>query len=192
MVTLLVGISVAQDSKSDVAVSATGILSKNSSGNGITLDPTKSAGFLASYRYSFTQHSAVEVNYGYTRNSQVFTSGGATPRVSNNMHEVTAAYVYKFNKFGGERFQPFVLAGTGAIVFSPRNSVTNQVTGADTQAKAVFLYGGGVDYKLMKNVALRGEYRGLLYNAPDYGLSTLKTSANGHIAEPTLGIVYRF
>jgi len=192
MVTLFVGMSVAQDSKSDVAVSATGILSKNSSGKGTTLDPTNSAGFLASYRYSFTQHSAVELNYGYTRNSQVFTNATTTSRVSNNVHEVTAAYVYKFGKFDGGKLQPFVLAGTGALIFSPRSDATNQVAGADTQAKAVFLYGGGLDYKVMKNVAIRGQYRGLLYSAPDYSLSTLKTSANGHVAEPTLGIVFRF
>jgi outer membrane immunogenic protein len=189
MVTLFVGMSVAQDSKSDLAVSATGILSKSSSGNATLLDPTKSAGFLGSYRYSFTPHSAVELNYGYTRNSQLFTNSTTTSRVENNMHEWTAAYVYKF---GSERLQPFVLAGTGALIFSPRNSAANQVAGASTQAKPVFLYGGGLDFKLMKNVALRGQYRGLVYGAPDFGLTTLTTSSKGHIAEPTLGIVFRF
>jgi hypothetical protein len=39
-----------------------------------------------------------------------------------------------------------------------------------------FAYGGGADFPLLRHVALRAEYRGLVYSAPDFGLATLNTN----------------
>jgi len=45
-VMMLVGASVAQDAKSDLSVNLTGVMSKDASGNSLTLKPTQAAGFL--------------------------------------------------------------------------------------------------------------------------------------------------
>lgn len=68
----------AQEGRSEVAVSAVGVFSKQSTGNDIEQNPTNSAGFLLSYRYTLRAHSALELNYSFTRNTQYYTVVGST------------------------------------------------------------------------------------------------------------------
>jgi opacity protein-like surface antigen len=86
------------------------------------------------------------------------------------------------------RFTPFVLAGAGGLVFDPKD-----FTGASSQARAAFVYGGGADINLSQHVYVRAEYRGFVYNSPTYDLSSLAGSDRiTHRAEPSLGFGYRF
>ena len=184
--------AVAQEYHSDAAVSFTGVLNKDSSGNGVAQNPTDSGRFLASYRLGFGNHSAVELNYGFSRSSQNFT--GPFPGIFSsqqaNMHEATAAYVFSLNR--GGRLDPFVLGGGGALIFSPTDSAFNPLLGGDTQARGTFLYGAGLDYRLVHGLGLRLQYRGLVYKAPDFGLAALSTGSWTHTAEPSVGLVFRF
>ena len=180
-------IAFAQDSKSDLSVNLTGTYTKNSGDSFVSQGATKSAGFLASYRFSFTPHQAVEANYGYSKNSQNYFNGDFTS-VQAGLHELTGAYVLKAT---GSRFSPFALAGTGALVFSPTSNV-DPFLGASTQARAVFLYGAGADYNLSSHFGIRAQYRGLVYKAPDFGISGLQTDVVTHTAEPSIGVVFRF
>ena len=101
----------AQDSKSDFSLNLTGTYTKNSGDSFVSQGATKSAGFLASYRFSFTPHQAVEANYGYTKNSQNYFNGDFIS-VQAGVHELTGAYVLKASN---SRFSPFAFAGTGAL-----------------------------------------------------------------------------
>ena len=114
--------ALAQESRSEVSASFTGNFSKESDGQGVTQTPTQSGGFVASYRYSFRPEQAVEVSYGYTRNSQNY---GLTDPLSGfqsffgiqtNIHEATAAYVFTPRASG--KLSPFLLGGGGALVFA--------------------------------------------------------------------------
>jgi hypothetical protein len=49
-----------------------------------------------------------------------------------------------------------------------------------------------VNYALLKPLALRLEYRGLLYSVPDFGFGGLNTSSLTHTAEPSIGLSLRF
>jgi hypothetical protein len=62
-------------------------------------------------------------------------------------------------------------AGAGALVFDPTGNGRQAVLGAQSQGKAAFVYGGGVDFAVAKHVALRAEYRGFVYDRPDFGLA---------------------
>jgi opacity protein-like surface antigen len=84
------------------------------------------------------------------------------------------------------------LAEGGALVFDPTNSGFGALVGAQRQAVGVFSYGGGVDYPVVKHVSIRAEYRGLVYNAPDFGIAALNTDKITHTAQPSAGIVFRF
>jgi opacity protein-like surface antigen len=88
------------------------------------------------------------------------------------------------------RLNPYVLAEGGALVFNPTGNTL--VPGADSQARGAFIYGGGADFLLSKHFSLRAEYRGLVYKAPDFGLSALNSDAVTHTAQPSAGIVFRF
>lgn len=90
------------------------------------------------------------------------------------------------------RIHPYVLAEGGALVFDPTGNVFGSVPGAQKQTVGVFAYGGGADFPLFNHVSLRAEYRGLVYNAPDFGFSELNTNTITHIAQPSAGIVFRF
>ncbi|HXM96508.1 MAG TPA: hypothetical protein VOA64_20000 [Candidatus Dormibacteraeota bacterium] len=66
------------------------------------------------------------------------------------------------------------------------------VSGAQSQAKAAFVYGGGVDYGLSKHFTMRAKYRGFVYERPDFDLATLHSGARTHTAQPSAAIVFRF
>jgi opacity protein-like surface antigen len=77
-------------------------------------------------------------------------------------------------------------------VFDPTANSGGTVPGAQRQAKAAFVYGGGADYDLTRHLSLRAEYRGFVYKRPDFGLSNLNPDVTAHTAQPSAGIVIRF
>lgn len=171
--------------RSEVSVQAFGSFVKSTTDNGIRQDATNSGGVLASYRFLFSENHGVEINYGYSLNTQRYGLGSGLFGVKSNQHEVTAAYVYRHPL---RRFTPFAEAGVGSIVFDPTD-----VTGASAQARAAFVYGGGADFSLTKRVFLRAEYRGLVYNSPTFELApALGADRVTHRAEPSIGFGYRF
>jgi opacity protein-like surface antigen len=187
--------------KSEASVQALGSFVKQTTENGIQQGATDSSGVLATYRYYFDRHNGVEVNYGWTSNTQTYNGVG----VDSNSNEISAAYVFRMPM---KRWSPFVLAGAGALVFGPNNLAGAvspggvyhgpfQPVGAgpnpNTQTRAAFVYGGGADINLTDHLFVRGEYRGFVYNSPTYDL----TGLNGldrvtHRAEPSIGFGWRF
>jgi outer membrane immunogenic protein len=171
--------------RSDVAVQAFGSFVKTTTQDGIQQGATNSGGVLASYRFFFSNSHGVEVNYGYSLNTQTYGLLSGPLGVKANQHEVTAAYVYRRPL---RRFTPFVEAGVGGLVFAPKDAPA-----ISTQARAAFVYGGGADFNLTHRIFLRAEYRGLVYNSPTFDLvSTVGTDRVTHRAEPSVGFGYRF
>ena len=83
----------------------------------------------------------------------------------------------------GSRAQPLFFLG----------DLMSSSFGAARQTSLAFTYGAGLDYPLWRILAVRLQYRGLIYKQPDFQLPTLFfTGAKGHMAEPSLGIVIRF
>jgi opacity protein-like surface antigen len=190
----LLSLAYAQEGRSDVAVSGIGVFPKSSTGNEVQQDPSNSGGFLLSYRHAFRKHSSAELNYSFTRNTQYYTIMGSTsgPFTAQqaNVHEITGAYVLDVDR--SRKLDPFVLAGAGALIFNPVENSTNAAFGSTTQTTAAFLYGFGLNYRLVHGVGLRLQYRGLIYKAPDFGISDISTGSWTHSAEPSLGLTFRF
>jgi len=107
------------------------------------------------------------------------------------VHAATADAVIGL-PFRINRLNPYVLGGGGSLVFHPTGNAGGFVSGADTQAKGAFLYGGGVNYTLTKHSSVRAEYRGYVYKDADFGVTTLNTDSWTHTAQPSAGIVFRF
>ena len=174
----------------EVSVQGTGFFTKDSNGNGISQHATDTGGVLIGYRYDFTNWIAAEANYGYDRNTQQnFTSGGPF-NIQANVHQAIAAMVVTLPQL--LRLNPYVLAGAGALVFDPTGNAGQSVPGVLRQAKAAFVYGGGVDFPLVRHLALRAEYRGFVYNRPDFQLAALDSRVTAHTAQPSAGLVFRF
>ncbi|MGB6157807.1 MAG: hypothetical protein WBH45_05955, partial [Acidobacteriaceae bacterium] len=70
-------------------------------------------------------------------------------------------------------------------------TTTNSSSGASTSAKAVYVYGAGLDWGLIPHIGLRVQYRGNLYQAPDLSKLYSSTDAFTHTAEPMIGIYFR-
>lgn len=180
-----------EEGRHEVAVQGTGFFTKDSRGNGIDQHSTDTGGFLATYRFHFNRWLAAETAYGYARNTlQNFTTAGPF-NVQSSTHEATGALVVTF-PWSIARLTPYVLGGAGALVFDPTGNPGGFVPGAGQQAKAAFVYGGGVDAKVVRHVFLRLEYRGFVYKRPDFGISALNSDATTHTAQPSAGIGFRF
>ena len=164
----------------EISVQGTGFFTKdasgtNSAGDRIRQHATNTGGLLLNYRYYFNRWLGADVSYGYDRNTQknlvtTVVSGGpiggpgpagvTTPfNVQTNVHQVTAAGVVRIP---GRplHLNPYVLAGTGGLVFAPTGNRGGLVPGASTQAKGVFAWGGGADWDITSHFAARLEYRG--------------------------------
>lgn len=184
--------AIAQESRSEISLQGTGFFTKDTSGQNTTERSTNTGGFLVGYRYNLNRWLAAEAVYGYDRNTQHYFGTGGLSRVQANVHQATGGFVVRLPSPVRFRINPYVLAEGGALVFDPTGNAFGSVAGAQRQAAGVFAYGGGADFPLMKHVAFRAEYRGLVYSAPDFGLTTLNTNTITHTAEPTAGIVLRF
>lgn len=186
------GSAMAQEgSRHEISLQGTGFFTKDSQTNGIFQHATDTGGLLAGYRFHFNSWLAAEADYGYVRNMhQNFTSLGGF-NVQSNVHEATGALVAKL-PWSVVNLKPYILAGAGALVFDPTGNPGGFVPGNQRQTKAAFVYGGGVDYRIVSHVSLRAEYRGLVYKRPDFGLASLNSDATTHTAQPSAGIVIRF
>jgi outer membrane immunogenic protein len=192
----IAGSGVAQNLRSEVSIQGTGNITKNSDNVDIPHEATKSGGFLAGYRYHLNSWFAVQGDYGYTRNTQKYFDPvfGFTP-IQANVQQLTGEAV--ITAPSSSRVRPYALAGVGGLFFRPTNSLNNSFVGVgnntgNNQAKAAFVYGGGVDFDLTRYVAFRAEYRGLVYKIPDFQIPGLASDAFTHTAQPSIGLVWRF
>jgi hypothetical protein len=203
----LTTLGLGQDNRFDVNLGAGAVFNRTSIGNGTTLTPTNSGTVLFTARYRFSERSSVEFNYAHTANSQIYSAPPLTYRIHNTISEYSGAYVFSFLQ--SERVEPFLFAGAGAVSFYPSyngdtiNDVLTDIP-ASKQTKPAFLYGGGIDYRifstlpfvrrssLSNHLALRLQFRGLVYKAPDFKVQNLFTGDKGHMMEPSAGIVVKF
>jgi opacity protein-like surface antigen len=184
--------AIAQEQRSEISLQGTGIFTKDSSGNGLSQHATDAGGFLIGYRYRLNPWLSAEADYGFSRNTQKYFVPLTASRVQSDVHQTTAGFVVNVPHPVRLRINPYLLAEGGALVFNPTANKGGIVPGADTQAKGLFAYGGGADFPVTNHISLRAEYRGLVYGAPDFGLTSLHTSAATHTAQPSAGINLHF
>jgi len=171
--------------RQEISGQAFGSFVEETSQNSIKQKATDSGGALANYRFLFNEHNSVEINYGYSVNTQIYNWASAALGVRSYSNEATASYVFRlpFN-----RWSLFALAGTGAIIFDAKDT-----HGVGDQARAAGVYGAGVDADITSHLFVRAEYRGLLYNSPTYDLRVL--AGMDRITqrfEPSIGFGWRW
>ena len=144
-----------QESRQDVSASAIGVFGPNITGNAVHLTPTSTLGVLISYRYMLTPRSALEVNYGFAQNDDKFvTSFVPNGRIHARQQELSAAYVYNLSF---KRFNPFLEAGPGAMIFTPIKDYGTNNLDAKQNTNIGALFGGGVAYEISPSFDIRAE-----------------------------------
>jgi outer membrane immunogenic protein len=200
LVATLAGIGHAQDqgARQDVNLSAMGVIQPYVEGN--TLAPTNppvqlkstlGLGLYLGYRYQLTPNGAVEANYSYSHFTSKFTANACCTynvRIYTGMQEATAAYV---RTFPFKKFNPFLEGGGGMLFFTPIGTKTTTYDTEQTYVTTV-LFGGGIAYQLSPSWDLRVQYRGMIFNTPEYGLNYLKTGRRYIMSQPAIGFAYHF
>jgi opacity protein-like surface antigen len=208
---LISSLGVSQDNGHfDASFNGAGVFTRQSSGNNIQQSATDGSNYFATFRLRFNPKHSLVFNYGRGKNSQIYLTDGFDFHVATTISEYSSAYVYTPLQKG--KFEPFVLVGGGWLSFSPQSTwlvlpdfvedVPNRVQvnlNTAKQRQLAFLYGAGVDYRLPWKFAFRLQYRGFLYDAPDFKVNgtsgstvTFFTGAKGHMAEPSVGLVFKF
>ena len=168
-----------------VGLQGNGFFTKSSSGSSVQQTTSESGGFLLNFRYNLTRWISADATYGRNRvTDRYFTPGFST--VQATAHQFTGGFVAELPVF--PKVRPYLMAEGGAILFDPTGSQTMSVAGAQTQAAGTFVYGGGIDYSLFRYLALRAEYRGLVYDSPDFNIRAL----NANAVRPHCGTVCRY
>lgn len=188
----------AQESRQDISLSATGVIEPFiASSTDVQVHSNYALGGLVSYRFMLTPTSALEANYGitYQNTFRYIVSSTNNYKILTRTQEISAAYV---RSFVFKRFNPFVEAGPGALIFLPiRNSGTTLID-AKQQTGIGGMYGAGIAYEVSPSFDIRAEYRGWVTKVPTFGSGSGSTNANlttnrwFNIFVPTVGVAYHF
>jgi outer membrane immunogenic protein len=182
----------AQESRQDVSISGTVPFAPQITGNSVQKNTSMTIGLLASYRYMLTPRSALEVNYGYQQNTQYYQVFG---KKQGGIHvlqqEFSGAYVFNLNF---KRFNPFLEAGPGAVIFSPLKDAGTSDLDAKQNTSIGAIFGGGVAYELSPSFDIRAQYRGFLVKTPNFSLpgGVFNTNRYEIISTPSIGVAYHF
>jgi len=207
---LLTSLGVCQDNgRFDASFNGAGVFTKEADGNGVRQSATIGSDYFGTFRFRFRPRHSLIFTYGRGKNSQVYQTN-FDYHVLTTISEYSGAYVY--SPFQKGRFEPFALVGAAALRFNPTSTwvvfpdfvvdVPNRVSinlNAVKETEAAILYGAGVDCRVYGRLALRLQYRGFLYSAPDFKVNTdsggavsFATGSRSHMAEPSIGLVFRF
>ena len=191
---LAVGVAAgrAQESRQDISISGTGLIEPFiASQTDVQVHSNAAEGVLASYRFMLTPSSALEVNYGitYQNNIRYVINNTNNYSVLTRTQEISAAYVRTFNF---RKFNPFVEAGPGAMIFLPiRNSGTTSLD-VKQQTGIGAMYGAGIAYEISPSFDIRAEFRGFVTKVPTFSYTPLTTNKYYNIYMPTIGVAYHF
>lgn len=172
---------------SEASLSGFAQFTQTVTGNGNTVDATRSMGGQAAFRHSYHWWMGFEGSYNYTRFSEHYSA--ARPyAVQHNMHEFAASYLVSTPSLAG--FRPFALGGVSAVVFSPTLNGGQKVA---WQARPGVNFGVGIDRALFtSHFGVRIQYRGVYYKTPDFGQSQLESNKYRLTSEPMAGLYLRF
>ena len=172
---------------SDISLSGLYQTTQDTSGNGVSDDPTHSGGAQIAFRHSYHWWLGYEASYGYTRFAERY-SDQPFP-VQHNMHDFAGSYLATA-PVGILGFRPFALAGVSAVVMSPSLNGGQNVS---YQGRPGLNFAVGVNKSLLTDhFGVRVQYRGLYYKTPDFGEAALTTNAYRLTSEPMVGAYIRF
>lgn len=108
--------------RAELFVTGFGLFANHANGNAITEQETNAGGASLGYRFHLNSSSALEGRYGFSRNSQKYTIGGAVSSIPSYFSEISGSYVYTFAS--SQRIRPFLEGGGGLVLFIPGNYST--------------------------------------------------------------------
>ncbi|MGD0903696.1 MAG: outer membrane beta-barrel protein [Terracidiphilus sp.] len=187
----------AQESRQDISISGLGLIEPFiASSTDVQVHSTTGYGALASYRFMLTPSSAFEGNYGITYQNKInYAEPNLGPlgiTILTRTQEMSGAYVHTFYF---RKYNPFVEAGPGALIFLPIVNSGTTVLGAKQQTSVGAMYGAGFAYEISPSFDIRAEYRGFVTKVPTFGDPggyKFDTNKWYNIFTPAIGVAYHF
>src|SRR5215831_15639350 len=99
----------AQENRSEISLQGTGLFTKDASGNGNSYSATESGGVLGTYRYHLNHWLSAEAAYGYSLDTQKYSSAGAF-RIQSHIHQLTGSMILNLPSRPSSRISPYVIA----------------------------------------------------------------------------------
>ena len=155
-----------------------------------------STGTLGTFRQTFSPWLGYSVNLGYSRVSEQYLNAGSAGAYSSlqgynadtNMYETSVTYIA--HTHASRRISLFGELGPGLLTFLP---VERDPSGSlSVQVRPTAVFGSGIDIHLARNFDFRAQYRGLLYNNPDFQTGDYLSKKITLTSEPTMSVVYNF
>ena len=184
----------AQESRQDVSISGTVLIEPFiASPDDTDVSADRAFGALASYRFMLTPNSAVEANYGVTYSNTIHYLISNTNHYLINTRTQEASFAY-VRSFTFRKFNPFVEAGAGGLIFLPIRNTGTTTLNAQQQMQAAGLFGVGIAYEISPSFDIRAEYRGLVTKVPTFKDTSddLTTNKWYQIYNPVIGVAYNF
>ena len=184
----------AQESRQDVSISGTVLIEPFvASPTDTDVSANRAFGALASYRFMLTPNSAVEANYGVTYRNEIHYVISDTNHYLVNTRTQEASFAY-VRSFTFRKFNPFVEAGAGGLIFLPIRNAETTTLNAQQQMKTAALFGGGIAYEISPSFDIRAEYRGLVTKVPTFKdtIDDFTTNKWYQIYNPVVGVAYHF
>lgn len=198
--------------QTDIALSGYGAFNQGTSAASVIEHPADQGGFLVEVRHIRNPIVGYEVNYGFNRGNERYSSTNPcalsctvqSGTVSANTHEITADWVVSLHLL---MVRPFALAGGGALATVPQGGklitttcpggsapclITTTVATTRTETKGMFNYGAGVDVTVLPHLGLRLQYRGRVSKAPDVMTAFSSTDKFRRTSEPVFGAFLSF
>ena len=176
-----------QIARQQITLQGSGIFTRKVTDSGLTYEQTSTAGILAGYRFGINKWLGVEGDYDGFRDSQKFVTTGTDTYLKANVNAVTGDAIVNIPNPLTKKMKGFIAIGGGALIFDPRD-----VSSVDRQTRSAIVFGGGDDFILTKRLSLRLQVRNFMYKAPDFGISSLKTTKWTQTQVPSAGLVYNF
>ena len=181
----------AQESRQDISLSGTALVEPFiASSTDVYVHSNYALGGLVSYRYMLTPSSAVEGNYSITyQNKITYHASPNVYQILTRTQEVSAEYVRSFTF---RKYNPFVEAGPGAVVFLPIRNMGTQNLDVKQQMQMAAFYGAGIAREVSPSFDIRVEYRGIVTKVPTFGVTAFGTNKWYNIYMPVIGVAYHF
>jgi hypothetical protein len=190
-------VSTVARAQTDAALSLYGTFSRTTNYNsGFEHQNAASAvGGLFEFRHIRSPLVGYEITYSFNRANQVYSYGGLAPvgfapetfsvSVPADTHEITGDWLFSAQT---GKLKPFAVAGIGILITRPVSGHP-ETTVSD---EPVYVYGAGLDWRLVSHFGLRLQYRGNVYKAPNITAAYGSNGGFTHTAEPIIGACFEF
>jgi len=170
-----------------VTIQAGATFTRKVTDSGITYQPTSSGAGLVGYRYNINRWLGVEGDYDFFRNSQKFIISSSSISLKTNVNVATGSAVINLPNPITKRFKSYASIGGGGNDFPPNGH--RYYGSANQECDRVWRW---VDFPVAPHIAIRGQAKTLMYKAPDFTTSNLKTSKYVQTMIPSVGVVFSF